>query len=180
MFVSLIKSLKIKKMLPIVYVGTYSKYNNGSIFGKWVDLSNFNDLKGFWDYCKELHKDERDPEFMFQDWENDPLNLISECSIDNNIYEIYNELKSSGIDLDLFGSFISHLGVPANSKSIDYYTNSYCGYYDSDSDFAESFAITILWTSISSWPYNCIDWDHAAKELMRDHFKIDGHYFRNI
>lgn len=24
-----------------VYVGTYGKYNNGSIFGKWVELSDF-------------------------------------------------------------------------------------------------------------------------------------------
>lgn len=24
-----------------VYVGTYAKYNNGSLFGKWLDLSDY-------------------------------------------------------------------------------------------------------------------------------------------
>ena len=26
-----------------VYVGTYNKYNNGSLFGKWLDLSDYSD-----------------------------------------------------------------------------------------------------------------------------------------
>lgn len=26
---------------PSVYVGTYRKYNNGSLFGEWVDLDKF-------------------------------------------------------------------------------------------------------------------------------------------
>ena len=49
-----------------VYVGTYNKYNNGSLFGKWLDLSDYSD------------KDEQEPEFMFQDYENIPETLISE------------------------------------------------------------------------------------------------------
>ena len=26
-----------------VYVGTYGKYNNGSLFGAWLDLSDYSD-----------------------------------------------------------------------------------------------------------------------------------------
>ena len=26
-----------------VYVGTYNKYNSGSLFGKWLDLSDYSD-----------------------------------------------------------------------------------------------------------------------------------------
>ena len=28
---------------PSVYVGTYGKYNDGSLCGLWIDLSTFND-----------------------------------------------------------------------------------------------------------------------------------------
>lgn len=45
-----------------IYVGTYAKYNAGSLFGKWFDLSDFADKDEFLEACKELHKDEDDPE----------------------------------------------------------------------------------------------------------------------
>ena len=51
-----------------VYVGTYNKYNNGNIKGEWLDLSKFRDEEAFYAKCGEIHKDESDPEFMFQDY----------------------------------------------------------------------------------------------------------------
>jgi antirestriction protein len=57
---------------PKVYVGTYAKYNNGDLTGEWVDLTNFSNKEDFLEYCAELHSDESDPEFMFQDYENFP------------------------------------------------------------------------------------------------------------
>lgn len=73
-----------------IYVGTYKKYNEGSIFGEWLNLSNYNDLEEFYNACKELHKDEHDPEFMFQDYETPDLlkEYISESYIDENIFQI--------------------------------------------------------------------------------------------
>lgn len=58
-----------------VYVGTYGKYNAGSIAGKWVDLSDFKNYDQFVKACAEVHKDERDPEFMIQDYEGMPDGL---------------------------------------------------------------------------------------------------------
>ena len=67
-----------------VYVGTYGKYNNGSLFGAWLDLSDYADKEEFYEACRELHKDEEDAEFMFQDWENVPEGLIGESWISEN------------------------------------------------------------------------------------------------
>ena len=39
-----------------VYVGTYGKYNNGSLFGAWLDLSDYADKEEFYEACRELHK----------------------------------------------------------------------------------------------------------------------------
>ena len=37
-----------------VYVGTYAKYNNGSLFGAWLDLSDYSDKEEFYEACREL------------------------------------------------------------------------------------------------------------------------------
>ncbi len=58
-----------------VYVGTYGKYNNGSIKGGWLDLADYATYDDFLKACAKLHKDERDPEFMIQDVEEFPDGL---------------------------------------------------------------------------------------------------------
>ena len=39
-----------------VYVGTYNKYNNGSLFGKWLDLSDYSDKDEFFFYQVEEYQ----------------------------------------------------------------------------------------------------------------------------
>lgn len=60
-----------------VYVGTYKKYNSGSIAGGWISLQDCKDYNDFLSKCRKLHADERDAEFMIQDNENFPDGL--EC-----------------------------------------------------------------------------------------------------
>lgn len=71
-----------------VYVGTYNKYNSGSLFGKWLDLSDYSDKDEFLEACADLHKDEQDPEYMFQDYENIPETLFSESSLSEKFFEL--------------------------------------------------------------------------------------------
>ena len=52
---------------PSVYVGTYGKYNDGSLCGLWIDLSSFDDYDDFINFCKAIHADEEDPELMAQE-----------------------------------------------------------------------------------------------------------------
>ena len=76
-----------------IYVGTYAKYNAGSLFGKWFDLSDFADKDEFLEACKELHKDEDDPEFMFQDRENIPEELVCESWISDMFFELRDKVE---------------------------------------------------------------------------------------
>jgi antirestriction protein len=55
-----------------IYVGTYAKYNAGSIKGAWFDLEDYSDRDAFLKACRELHKNEQDPEFMFQSFQDFP------------------------------------------------------------------------------------------------------------
>ena len=58
-----------------VYVGTYKKYNEGSIAGGWISLDECENYGQFLAKCRSLHKNERDPEFMIQDSEGFPDGL---------------------------------------------------------------------------------------------------------
>ena len=70
-----------------IYIGTYDKYNAGSIFGKWLDLSDYSDKEEFYEACRKLHKDEEDAEYMFQDWENIPDSLIGESWLSEKFFD---------------------------------------------------------------------------------------------
>jgi len=96
---------------PRVYCGTYGKYNSGSLKGEWIDLLDFGCKEDFYEYCEDLHSDERDPELMFQDWECEVRHLISESWVIPKIWEIgeldeykqkqlYIYMEATGADLE--------------------------------------------------------------------------------
>jgi antirestriction protein len=72
-----------------LYVGTYRKYNDGNLYGAWLDLTDFADADKFLDACYDLHKDETDPELMFQDYEGFPKELYSESCSRGDIEKLY-------------------------------------------------------------------------------------------
>lgn len=78
---------------PSVYVGTYGKYNNGSLEGEWVDLTKFNNKQEFLRYCNKLHSNEPEGqrEFMFQDWEYIPDLFIGESWISDKFWDFMND-----------------------------------------------------------------------------------------
>jgi len=55
-----------------VYVGTYAKYNSGSLDGAWLDLADYPTYDDFVRACRDIHRNEHDPEFMIQDYESFP------------------------------------------------------------------------------------------------------------
>jgi antirestriction protein len=79
--------VKAASVTPRVYVGTYGKYNNGDLTGKWLDLEDYADKEDFLEACKELHKDEADPEFMFQDYEGFPEKYYGESGLSEKLWD---------------------------------------------------------------------------------------------
>ncbi len=66
-------------------------------------------------------------------------------------------------------------------KGLENFEEAYAGQYDSDEEFAQDMAEQL--GSIEKdvkWPYTCIDWEYAARELMYDYATEDGYYFRNV
>ena len=58
---------------------------------------------------------------------------------------------------------------------------AYSGEFASDEEFAQDLAeqCDMIQEKVV-WPYTCIDWEFAARELMMDYGEENGHYFRNF
>lgn len=101
-----------------IYVGTYKKYSEGSIKGAWLDLEDYASKDDFYEACAELHSDEVDPEYMFQDHEDIPDFFIGEshlsddiwsymdCRMDDEVKKAYVEAKYRWDEEDCESSYI--------------------------------------------------------------------------
>ncbi|MFN4362537.1 antirestriction protein ArdA [Chryseobacterium hispalense] len=163
-----------------IYVSTYAKYNNSSLYGKWLNLGDYSNYEDLLETMRELHKDESDPKFMFQDYENcelfEKLGLISECHLSPDIYEISSQIDDSGHDLEVFEACTDCLGRIDFQSLYEYVNNFYYGEFSSDEDFVQ-WLYEDDTVNIPNWVV--IDWEATARSIMYDYFESSGHYFRN-
>jgi len=166
-----------------VYVGTYRKYNEGSIFGKWLTLSDYTDKEEFYAACHELHSDEQDPEFMFQDYEDIPQALISESFISDKIFEIieaWENMEES--QKEPFQIWCNNRNRSLSDEDIDdlirAFERDYIGPYDSEEDFARELIEDR--TDLPDFAKQYFDYEAYANDLFCDgYWYQDGHVFDN-
>lgn len=159
-----------------VYCGTYGKYNRGSIAGAWLSLTDYSYFDEFMTACAELHADENDPEYMFQDCENMPGVSGEPCLSD--IRKFYDELQelSELSDNEIEAVFAYRAEVYQDAEISDILDN-YEGFWNSKEEFAE-----YLFNECERVPeslINYIDWSAVARDLFFDYLYCgDGHVFR--
>lgn len=97
---------------PRAYVGTWAKYNDGDLSGRWMDLDDYSDYDEFMEAALNLHSDEEDPEIMIQDTDNLPEwmkeNFINEYGINGDVVWDYVNLDED--DRELIDSYVSTTG----------------------------------------------------------------------
>jgi antirestriction protein len=125
------KGAKTMSTTPRIYVGTYAKYNAGSIAGAWLNLDDYTDKEDFEEACRELHRGEADPEFMFQDWEGLPAGMVSESYIDEAVWE-WLELEDH--ERETVAAYWE--GVDGSEKDFGAILDAFQGCYDSQLDYA--------------------------------------------
>ena len=166
-----------------VYVGTWAKYNDGNLFGKWLNLSDYSDYAEFTDACRELHKDEEDPEFDVQDYEHIPEDLVSGLFCSNLYWELLDIINDNpDTDWDMVSAFCDAYGedieTPEDLEDIISRAKDRCrGQFDSDEDFAHSEYDEEVPKNLPSWIENNIDWQGVAADLMYDYTEENGYYF---
>lgn len=146
-----------------VYVGTYGKYASGSIAGAWLGLEDYADRDAFIAACLKLHKDEADPELMFQDFEGFPRAYYSESSIDADLWDW---LDLNEYERDMLATYQDAVDAKGD---IDDAREAFHGIHDSAADFAaEWFEKTGQLNQVSDWLRGHIDWEGVARDMGFD------------
>lgn len=144
-----------------VYVGTYHKYNSGNLFGRWLCLNDFMNEDEFGEACKELHKDEEDPELMFQDYEG-PKCFYSESGLNERVWEFLN-LDSD--DQEIVQAYIENREL----RDFDDIKANYHGTFATGADYVQDYweQCGDLKPDETSWwhPSNYTDWERMAHDL---------------
>jgi antirestriction protein len=173
---------------PRIYVGTYAKYNNGSLEGDWLDLTDYDSKEDFYKACAELHKDESDPEFMFQDREGIPECMVSESWIADNFWEYLEAMEDlHDHEKEAFQLWLdneSHdLSKEDVSDLIEDFRESYQGHYRGGMEqYAEQCVDEGLYGEIPDSIVAYIDYEKIARdyEASGEFWESDGHIFRSI
>jgi antirestriction protein len=148
---------------PRIYVGTYGKYASGSIAGKWLDLDDYADRDAFLAACKELHKDEADPELMFQDFEGFPRAFYNESSAPPA--EFWDWLDLDDDDKELLEAFADEHWSGDGYPTIETARESYVGRGDSERDIVETyFEETGGLSEVPEYWRNHIDFDSVVRD----------------
>ncbi len=162
---------------PAIYCGTYKKYNEGSLFGAWLDLRTFDSYDEFIDVCTQLHADEEDPEFMFQDYQCFPEYWYSESGMGE---EVFNKIIAFlNLDDDRQKAFKAYVSATGND-SISDFEEDYEGEYDCEEDFAsyivsECYDLERTMGNLSMY----FDYKAFARDLfLSDYIFEDGYVFR--
>lgn len=152
-----------------VYVGTYSTYSNGSIEGAWIDLAG-HDAESFAEACAELHEDEEDAEFMFQDYEDFPEIFYSESHLDERLWEY---LALDDDEQEIVSAFLDCFGDTNNI--FNNAQEAYLGSWNSDADF--TYDQFMECNEIPDHLSNYIDFEQVERDYMQDHCESNGRYF---
>jgi antirestriction protein len=161
-----------------IYVGTYGKYNAGSIKGAWLDLEDYSDKDAFLTACAELHKDESDPEFMFQDSEGIPYGYADESSIDGDLWEW---LALDESDQDILTAYCAAMG---QKMSFNDAQDAFAGIYADGATFAESIAEETGAVPKDFPTWISIDWERTwgcnlRHDYLTEDHKGETYFFRN-
>jgi len=125
-----------------LYVGTYKKYNEGSLFGMWIDLEMFTDAEDFFKVCDMLHEDEQFPEFMFQDFQGFPEEFYHESMSVDDVQKILDYLQLSDDEKEMLDAYCECFGDDLEDFDdlLDKARERNCGQWDSFQDFADNMA----------------------------------------
>ena len=165
-----------------IYVSSYKKYTEDSLFGKWLVLSDYSDMDEFMAACKELHSDESDPEFMFQDFEAIPDSLISESWLSENFFPLRDALvELSDNEQEAFLVWCNNGSYDLDSEDchdlISSFKDEYFGEYESEEDFAYNLVEDCY--NLPEFALTYFDYEKFAKDLFIGDFWYDsGFVFR--
>ena len=131
--------------------------------------------------CREFHKDEEDPELMFQDWEYIPEGLIGESWLSDNIFEIIEAMDDMDNDRqEAFAVWLAHESHDLDKQDINdlisKFNDDFQGKYDDEEDYA--YHIVEECYDLPEFALNYFDYEKFANTLFcTDYWCEDGYVF---
>lgn len=165
-----------------VYCGTYSKYNECSLYGMWVDLEQFTDAEDFFEVCRQLHEDESDPEFMFQDYQGFPEEFYHESMCVDDVQKILDYLQLSEDEREMLDAYCKCFGKYLTDFDGLLYEarERNCGQWDSFQAFADNMADEEICNhslgQSTEFFERYFDYEAYARDLECDYYISDNGY----
>ena len=119
------------------------------------------------DACRELHSDEKDPEFMVQDFENFPRKWYHEGGLptEEEFNKINDYYMMDDTEKRAYEAYVDY----TDDDDIDHFHEAYEGQFDSASDFAYDLVDNLGWDGIGSDNIDMyFDYDSFGRDLMFD------------
>ena len=92
-----------------------------------MNLEDYSSPEEFFKACAELHKDEDDPEFMFQDFEGFPKEFYSESMSVVDAEKLYEYINLEPYERELVDEYFDATGYSANDVDFaDAIDSHYC------------------------------------------------------
>ena len=168
------KALRCTHNGPAVYCGFWGCYADASLYGEWIDLRQA-DTADKINACIQLlrlaaparhaHNVE---EWMFQDSQDLPNRFRTENPELSELEQYLEDLEEiEEADLPAFEAFCANFHDP---QTADDFHEAFAGYWDSVEDYAMEMAEECAGSReeielMSRWPFNCINWEKAGREL---------------
>ena len=169
---------------PAVYVGTYGKYNSGSLRGAWLDLTTFADYDEFLAVCRFLHRDEVSPEFMAQDFTDFPREFYTEGFMSEREFDLIREFAELDDDeREAFEVYVAAFGSSRDDSTIfDNFREAYCGKWSNEEEYAEQLAEDCcMLEGAPEFLKSYFDYKAFARDLFIDDYYFDsGFVFRRM
>lgn len=163
-----------------LYVACLESYNNGSLVGKWLKLSDFDNAEEFLNEISNIIKGE---EFAFHDCEYIPNHFYSEYLGESDIQKIYDFFeaveKFENEDLkDVFFEYCTHNGLEGTAEDIEEFENNLIGYFE---DGLEGYAYdSIEEIEMPDFAKRYFDYDAFERDLGHDgYYSINDYVFLN-
>lgn len=164
-----------------LYVGTYGKYNAGSIEGAWLSLLDYETLEDFFAACRELHKDESDPEFMFQDFDGEDFGLYSEYGVSDKLFALVHAVSDSTWSEDVISAYVSIFDPDLDDiEDLDnVISNRYFGEFESNYDLGVYLIDECGCLNVPEDVKPYIDYEAYGRDSAFSMHEFNGVYFYN-
>lgn len=162
---------------PAVYCGTYRKYNQGSLFGAWIDLTACYDYEEFLEVCHHLHADESEPELMFQDFQYFPDRWYSEGAFNE---EKFNKITEWWLLDDKLKEPYERFMWIYEEEDIAKFKEAYAGRYSDMVEFAKEL-VPELYPEVVKSPLGIyFDYQKFADDYINNFYTWDkGYMFKD-